>query len=252
MKLRGIGLLLVLALAGCTGAVERRGIGVEATGTVLAKDGAQPQLCRMVRQSRPPQCGGVPLRGFDFADVPGAESADDVVWVEATVRGTYRDGVLHVDAASRPVRPPEPPPTPEDELQRIWAVQQDPRAEVLARWAHEQPEYAGEWWEHDTTLVLAFTGDVERLDREARTRWTGDLRVERRRWRDADLHALQDRLTHDPRLRGRFQGAGSDIRTGVVELMVLIDDEETRAIVEEIRGPDAPPVVLDPFLRPVA
>lgn len=259
MNARGIGLLLVLVLAGCidtgtrasAGRDEPAGIEVEATGTVLAKDDARPELCRMVRTSLPPQCGGVPLRGFDFDDVPGAETRDGVAWVEATVRGTYRDGVLTVRSARSPVRPPPSPQRSDEELQRIWAVQLDPDGEALSRWAHEQPEYAGEWWEHDTTLVLAFTGDIERFRSEARARWQGDLRVVRRRWTEADLHALQDRLTHAPRMRGRLQGAGSDIRTGVVELMVLVDDEETRAIVEEIRGENAPPVHLDPFLRPV-
>jgi hypothetical protein len=140
----------------------------------------------------------------------------------------------------------------DDELERVWAVQLDPAATALSTWAEAQRESAGVWWDRRIRLVLAFTRDVERLEREARARWDGPVRVIERPWREGDLKDLHRRLTADPRFSGNLTSrGGADLMTGSVRLGVVLADERTRAIVEEIRGPDGPPVHLDPFLRPV-
>lgn len=267
MNARGIGLLLVLALAGCAdtgtrasvGRDEPTGIEVEGTGYAVAQAGKVPRFC----SSFPPYrmavsaagCTGLPLRDVVPAALPDAVVGLDATWAHVTLRGTFRDGVLTV----RSWRPPMPrrdldpvPQFTDEELERVWAVQLDPAATALARWAKAQPESAGVWWDRRIRLVLAFTGDVERLEREARARWNGPIRVIERPWRGQDLKDLYRRLTADPRFSGNLTWrGGADLMTGSVRLGVVFADERTRAIVEEIRGPDGPPVHLDPFLRPI-
>lgn len=60
------------------------------TGTVLQAPGAGPQLClRGVADSLPPQCGGLPPIGWDWAPVDGEEDASGTTWGEYTVTGRY-------------------------------------------------------------------------------------------------------------------------------------------------------------------
>ena len=65
-------------------------------GTVL-DDGDGPQLCLGgVQESYPPQCGGVPLAGWDWDAVEGEESAAGTTWGEFRVVGTYDGEVFTV------------------------------------------------------------------------------------------------------------------------------------------------------------
>ncbi|HEY9309976.1 MAG TPA: hypothetical protein VIP82_19420 [Microbacterium sp.] len=62
---------------------------VAATGTVLDAAG-DVQLCLgPVAESYPPQCTGIPLEGWSWDGVEGAESSGDVTWGAYAVRGTY-------------------------------------------------------------------------------------------------------------------------------------------------------------------
>jgi len=268
MNARGIGLLvLALALAGCadagpregSGRYEPAGIEVEGTGYAVAQVGKVPRFCSSFPPSRTvlsaASCTGLPLRNFVPAALPDAVVGLDATWVRVTLRGTFRDGVLTVRSWRAPMPRRDLDPVPQftdEELNRVWAVQLDPAATALATWAETQPESAGVWWDRRIRLVLAFTGEVERLEREARARWGGPIRVIERPWREQDLEDLHRRLAADPRFSGNLTSrGGDDLMTGSVRLGVVLADERTRAIVDEIRGPDGPPVHLDPFLRPV-
>ncbi len=58
-------------------------------GTVL-DTGQSPRLCLgAVRESYPPQCDGIPLRGWSWDGIDGSETADDVTWGMYAVQGTY-------------------------------------------------------------------------------------------------------------------------------------------------------------------
>ncbi|QHO69823.1 hypothetical protein [Marisediminicola antarctica] len=100
-------MLLITALAGCAGAESPGGspsiVGPEepptaipadgevlGIGTVLQKDGDDPQLCLgAVAESYPPPCGGPPISGWDWATVDGEESASGVTWGTYAVQGTW-------------------------------------------------------------------------------------------------------------------------------------------------------------------
>ncbi|MFB7891149.1 hypothetical protein ACFC1I_02990 [Microbacterium sp. NPDC056044] len=87
---------------------------VVATGTVLDTAG-DVQLCLgAVAESYPPQCSGLPLEGWSWDGIEGAESSGDVTWGAYAVRGTY-DGETFTSteppillALFDPVRPEAP------------------------------------------------------------------------------------------------------------------------------------------------
>ena len=69
----------------------------EGDGTVLEDESHGPELCLGgVALSLPPQCGGVPLVGWDWEAVDGAQSGSGTTWGEFHVVGTYEDGILTV------------------------------------------------------------------------------------------------------------------------------------------------------------
>jgi hypothetical protein len=87
---------------------------VAVTGTVLDA-GGEVQLCLgAVAESYPPQCSGIPLEGWTWDGVDGAESSGDVTWGAYAVRGTY-DGQTFTAteppimlALYDPIRPEDP------------------------------------------------------------------------------------------------------------------------------------------------
>lgn len=89
---------------------------VLAQGTVLQKDGEDPQLCLgSVADSYPPQCGGPPILGWDWTSVEQAESASGVTWGSYAITGTW-------DAAAFTVTQPPVPLSLYDPIAQI-----DPR-----------------------------------------------------------------------------------------------------------------------------
>ncbi|MCU1446894.1 hypothetical protein [Cryobacterium sp.] len=119
----------LLALSGCAGSAAPGGGAppgefprpaaageVLAQGTVLQKDGEDPQLCLgAVADSYPPLCGGPPILGWDWAAVEQSESASGVTWGSYAVTGTW-------DAAAFTVTQPPMPLSLYDPL-----AQFDPR-----------------------------------------------------------------------------------------------------------------------------
>lgn len=62
---------------------------VTATGTVLDV-GGEVQLCLgPIAESYPPQCSGIPLDGWSWDGLDGAETSGETTWGAYAVRGTY-------------------------------------------------------------------------------------------------------------------------------------------------------------------
>jgi hypothetical protein len=62
---------------------------VAATGTVLDASGDVELCLGAVAESYPPQCTGIPLEGWTWDGVDGAESSDAVTWGAYAVWGEY-------------------------------------------------------------------------------------------------------------------------------------------------------------------
>ncbi|MDR7111967.1 hypothetical protein J2X03_001844 [Microbacterium trichothecenolyticum] len=87
---------------------------VAATGTVLDTGGAAQLCLGAVAESYPPQCTGIPLEGWTWDGVDGAESSGEVTWGAYAVRGAY-DGETFTStqppillALYDPIRPEDP------------------------------------------------------------------------------------------------------------------------------------------------
>jgi hypothetical protein len=117
-------LALAVTLVAC-GTESRAGTAsprYTADVTVLENDEHGPQLCDMVMQSMPPQCGGPDVIGWDWAEVRH-ESVRGVRWGLYTVTGTWDGDRLTLTEpprepaprqnAEEPDRTPTPCPAPE-------------------------------------------------------------------------------------------------------------------------------------------
>jgi len=59
-------------------------------------DAAGARLCFAVMESYPPQCGGLPVAGWTWDGLEGAETANGVTWGAYAVQGTYDGEALTV------------------------------------------------------------------------------------------------------------------------------------------------------------
>jgi hypothetical protein len=229
-------------------------------GVVTVIDtGDSPVICAGgVAESLPPQCGGIPLDGLDWAQVPWAEFAGGVTWAEMAV--TVRHLEKRFELVGTPAEPdtlPEPPPVdftpPCQPPPGGWVWTDDPRAtpehmqEAIA-YAESQPDRSAVWvyslmddpMEADETgrqeyvLVALFTGDVETHEAELRSLWGGPLCVAQGTTDSSDLTAIQEELT-DLLLEGEVPGVvgfGSssvDEVAGLVDIGALIIEPDARA-----------------------
>ena len=238
----------------------------EGYGLVLESEGRGPELCLgAATDSAPPQCRGIPLEGWSWDDVPGETSSGGGTWGEYRVVGAYDGESFTVTEASVPeeFEPVEeedryatPCPTPEGG----WVAPHPERAthEHMGRAqqaAGNEPDYVAGWVDlkrqtlgdnergvPDYTKVVlnyAFTGDVERHERELREIWGGPLCVfERDRQSFRELKSIQRELGEVAARDFGLQVLWSDIDEveGTVGLAVVVLDEETRAAMAERYG----------------
>lgn len=225
---------------------------------VVETGGGGPDLCLgAATDSAPPQCSGIPIEGWSWEDVPGETSSGGGTWGEYRVVGTYDGKSFTVREATVPEefepieeqdRYATPCPTPEGG----WVAPEPERATHehmgrAQRAAGDEPDYAAGWvdlqgqmlGDHErgeidyTKVVLnyAFTGDIERHERELREIWGGPLCViERDRQSFRDLKSIQRELSEVAARDFDLQVLWSDIDEveGTVELAVVILDEATK------------------------
>lgn len=285
-------LLLALLLAAC-GAGEQGAGGTstagaddgprlyEANATVLDDGKRGPMLCLGgIAESYPPQCGDVPLAGWDWEAVEGEESATGTTWGAYHVVGTY-DGETFAVTEAEPVE--EGPPTGDVEFETPcpepeggWAVVDPSRASeenfaAAAAAAEREPDSVAVWVDYAGDLSpeeldeltegglplqilnAAFTGDRERHEQELRALWGGPLCVSVREGVTAgELELIRSEAEAAVReeLGLRFLWSSSSAYEGVVEIGVVADpDRDGQAVLDERYGPGT--VVLFPGLQPV-
>ncbi|HEX8497669.1 MAG TPA: hypothetical protein VF661_10800 [Actinomycetales bacterium] len=197
-----------------------------ATATVLEDAGHGPQLCLgPVATSLPPQCGGLDLPGWTWADVVH-EDAYGVRWATATVTGTLegraltmteppRQGEEHWQRptsefdASAPYAPPEGGWAPVE-----LATTTDAGMQATMDIARESPDHAGLWVDQSqlpadtqpeqqndprrTVLVLAYTGDPESHLPAVRRVWGGALCLTQLPRSYAELERISAELAQEP------------------------------------------------------
>jgi hypothetical protein len=198
-------LAVAAAAAGCGQSGEpRRGSGTfaerddtprlyQASAMVLEGRQHGPMLCLgAVLTSLPPQCGDVPLEGWNWASVSGERRAGGSTWGMYNVTGTYGDGRFTVVEVGPYVAAPEPEPdfsspcpTPTGGWSGLENATQNDDSGVFA-YARRQPDYVTSWITHldpksgersPVIVNLIFTGDADRHESEIRKLWSGPLCV---------------------------------------------------------------------------
>jgi hypothetical protein len=271
----------VLLLAGCAdrpadrpaadGATPSTGERWTVSATVLESPDHGPQLCSSVMESYPPQCGGPDVVGFDWADVEGEESANGTTWGGYRLVGTWdgerltltepptapRDG----DGQVPPVGDYSTPcPTPVGGWRNVDPATATAAAQQAAiEYANTRPDLGALWFDAGAELAddlpglpepavlnVAFTGDLERHERELRALYGGPLCVSEVERSQAELEQVQQ--TVHAALDPDVLSSGADGRRGVVDVMVVLVDDDVRARVAEV-DPDGL-VELHGWLQP--
>lgn len=231
--------------------------------TILeSPDNGRPEICvGVIADSLPPQCGGIPLAPFSWADVEGEQSASGTTWADSVrVVGTFDGTTFHLTEKAAAVPRPTPSPGPAFESpcpepsEGDPSMTSEPERDAAIAHARSQPDHAGVWLS-GRVLNLAFTGDLERHEREARSSWGGPLCVTRLPRTYASLQRTSDRIVSDDE-RKAAEAAGVYVYSGGVrevendvEVGVLIADDEVRRWFDSRYG--AGVVHLSPMLEPV-
>jgi hypothetical protein len=265
-----------LLLAGCAaggpggdgpaqtaGAQGRR---YETTDTVLQSRDHGPELCLgMVWTSFPPQCRGVPITNWRWDEVEGHQTAGSTTWGRYHLVGTY-DGasftVLRADLAP-PVRRPsheerfkDEPKSPCPEPEGGWPVpdpsrRSEPYLAPVTGAARAEPDFAGVWLSYlepmghnvaeepgEFVLNVAFTGDLERHERELRSLWGGRLCVTRQQRSYRQLLEIQRELHGAAGAELGLHVLSTGIRedANAVSLQVVVLEERARQALDTRYG----------------
>lgn len=282
MRLRTVPVLLVaipLVAAACADRpidAEGPSGGFEPTryqvdGTVLESAEHGPELCvGGIADSLPPQCSGLPIPNWEWAEVAGEESLSGTTWGDFNLVGTYDGETFRVlDVGTYRPRPSErrdfTPPCPEPS--GGWAVLDPSRVsdadlQALMRASEGEPDSAGFWIDYieeptestssgNVIAIAAFTGDLERHETELRGIWGGALCVAQHDRTEAELRRIQRELSGEV---GRELGlevtwSSGSVVDNRVEVGVVVAGPEAVAAVEERYGLGV--VLLVPELEPV-
>jgi hypothetical protein len=290
LKTLPLGVALVLLLAACGAEAEEPAAPeppapalYEANAMVLEAGDAGPMLCLgAVAESYPPQCGDIPLTGWDWDAVEGEERAAGTVWGSYRVVGEY-DGETFAVAEAGPYEPEQAGPgvpdftTPCPEPEGGWAVVDPSRAgeedfAAAAAYAESQPDRVAVWVDYPgdpspeevdqagaegrpvlQILNATFTGDVARHEEELRALWGGPLCVAESESRSAaELEGI--RAEAEAAVEGELGlrmlwSSGPGVEPAIEIGVVADPGGEAQAALDERYG--AGTVRLFPALRPV-
>jgi hypothetical protein len=254
---------------GATPTVEER---YEADATVLQAEGPARLCLGSIATSLPPQCGDVPIAGWNWDEVDGEQRLNGVIWGDYHVVGTY-DGaaftVLDVSAHETPAPDSGDPfaspcPAPAGGWVAVdpeQSTEQD-RTEAM-HLARGEPDFAGIWIDYlaDTlneedpgpyVLNVAFTGDIDRHEAELRAVWGGPLCVVQFERTYRELLSIQQELSDGAAAALELQLLWSDTSelTNRVEIGVVLSGAEEEAALEATYGKGT--VYVISALRPAA
>ena len=244
----------------------------EASGLVLDDADGGPEFCLgFVNESLPPQCEGIPLSGWSWAEVEAEESAASTTWGDYHLVGSYDGETFAVQEAGPPKDDEstgaDPIGTPCEEPPGGWTVSGPGRASdqdiVAAQQAvSPDPEFAGLWVDYydepaggpteedpgKIILNVAFTDNVEQHERELREEWGGPLCVTRQRYSVRELQKIQRTFPADEFDLDTLW-SDIDVVRGFVEIGVVSIDDETLQRIEDRYGEGV--VRVDAGLEPV-
>ncbi len=268
MKLRGI-VLATLVSCGAgplaqdsTGPTDDGPQRYEADATVLQAEGQPALLCLgTVLDSLPPQCGDVPIVGWNWGEVVGEDQASGVTWGDYHVEGTF-DGRSFTVTSVGP-RPPASPQegdpfaTPCAEPAAGWISANPSMASESDRMraqrvAEDQVDFAGSWIDYladdppsedpgPYVLNVAFTEDPVSPENDLRAVWGGPLCIVQFDRTEQELRRIQDALS-SPGIDDfglRVLWSSTDVMRNQVEIGVVTSNDEALAALDAAFGPGA-------------
>lgn len=238
------------ALTSSAPATRDPGLRYEATVTVLSSEKHGPQLCAgAMLYSLPPQCGGPDVTPWDWAKVDGEETVSGTSWGKFHLVGTFDGTTFRLTEPPGPPRRVSATPNPGFAVPCAEAApggdparRSDEDQNAAISHARAQGDFAGAWLgDRASTVVLAFTGDLARHEREARERWGGPLCVTRLPRTFASLKRAQDAL-RDAHEEAKAAGVvllstSVDEYANDVEVGLLVADAQARAWIDAKIGP---------------
>lgn len=211
---------------------------------VLESPDHGPELCvGVVLLPDPPRCGGPPIVGWSWDEVEGESTTGGTTWGEYHVTGAF-DGEVFTLVDVGPPRDAEPEPETSDqpctEPANGWAV---PDPKKASEWhtdraserASDDDDFAGIWQDYygdgEIILYVAFTGDLERHERDLRKAWGGALCLVERDLTYAELDAMREEASKVVERDFGLQTLGSwtEESEGRVGVRVISIDDAARA-----------------------
>jgi hypothetical protein len=227
--------------------------------TVLENANHGPQVCTMVADSLPPQCGGPDIAGWSW-DGLQKESVNGTTWGSYTLIGKY-DGkkFMLTEPAKAPdarVKPPtrdvdftSPCTPPKGGWKPVDAAKStDDAMQAVQGIVTNDPDYAGLWIDQDTptmidgtpasdphkfVLNVKFTKDLARHEADIRKVWGGALCVSQARHTEAELRKIQDELSTEPGM----SFASTDMISETVEIGVFVATASRQRELDAKYGP---------------
>jgi hypothetical protein len=245
--------------------------------TVLESRQHGPQLCAVVAESMPPQCGGPDVAGWDWGAV-NHQAANGTTWGsylltgrwdEAAKRFTLTEPALNGDQVPNSARPPVPAehfastcPTPAGGWRPVEpAKATESTMQQALTLAEADPQFAGAWLDQGylpasfsesmandpgrLVLNFRFTGDLARHEQQIRAVWGGALCLSPANRTLAELEHVLQEITAD---RQNLRGSVDEV-TGVVQITVTVATSAAQAALDQRYGPGV--VVLTGWLKPI-
>jgi hypothetical protein len=223
----------------------------QASTTVLESKEHGPMLCLGgIMESYPPQCGDVPIDGWNWEEVGREESANGTTWGSYYVRGTYEDGTFGLLQTGSPRRErdatdydfspacsdrsvADASKTAQEDLEAA-TIYANKRDDVSAVWLSYVRIAAGKRIE---LLNAAFTGRLAHHRAEIRERWGGPLCVVRYETSRRELIRIQRRELGEMKEVSRLM-LSTDINevNSYVEIYLIVVSEELEAKLEKRFG----------------
>lgn len=224
-----------------------RDVLYEANTTVLESDEHGPMLCLGgIMESYPPQCGDVPIDGWDWDEVSGEESASGTTWGSYHVVGTYEEGRFGLVEAGRfrnerSGNGYDFSPACSDRLVTDPSKTSSEHFENAVTYANGQRDVSAVWVsyldkrdapeERDEELLnVGFTGNLAAHEAELRQRWGGPLCVVRYEYSRRELAAIRREAENMRGIRNQMLWSDMNEVDSYIQigLIVLTDDLEAK------------------------
>jgi hypothetical protein len=240
----------------------------QVVASVLENADHGPQLCTMMMDSYPPQCGGPDVAGWSWSGVPFQEAVK-TKWGSYLLVGTF-DGKTFT-LTQPPQTPGTPTPTPADRSEYATPCDAPPggwqpvdaglttddtfNAAIIK--ANADPDFAGLWIDRPATLPagsndplriilnVRYTKDLAKHEAELRKIWGGSLCLSPAQHTQAQLTKIQDELIKEMSV----SSTSADSVNGRVDVEVYVAKASTQRDLDTRYG--AGLVVLHGLLQPI-